>query len=87
MLDLADFLDDIGFYKEADELQKFVLSSNNFMLNKKKKSFPQTLNMKLDFVNNNLNEMKDMFEENMNEGGDTKVTLDNQQVEFKEHDI
>lgn len=86
MLDFFDFLDQAGLYKEADELQKYVFSANNFITTKKKQTPQQQINTKLDSLSLQFNNLQDALE-NYDDGGDVKVELDGKEVQFKEHDI
>lgn len=86
MLDFFDFLDQAGLYKEADDLQKYIFSANNFVVTKKKQTPQQQINNKLDSIYLQFNNLQDMLE-NTDDGGDVKVELDGKEVQFKEHDI
>jgi hypothetical protein len=65
MINLANKLDEWGFYREADKIETFVLA-NNFMLTKKKRNPIQELSTKIDNLSLNFN---NYVENNNNAGG------------------
>jgi len=70
MINLANKLDEWGFYREADKIETFVLA-NNFMLSKKKRNPIQDLTTKIDFLSLQFNNYVD------NNSGDTGGDAEN----------
>lgn len=83
MFQNLDTLDDLGLFQKADAEQKKILQAVNFMLTKKRPNPNMQIQTKLDAINSQINNVQDMLENSDSGGSDTVVTLDNQEVEFK----
>ncbi len=70
-------------YGKADRLEKQIFAAN-FNLTKKKITPQQQLNNKLDAINTQVLDLKDKMDDADSQGGETKLVLDGNQVEFKE---
>jgi hypothetical protein len=76
-------LDQNGMFAKADKLEKQIFAAN-FNLTKKKITPQQQLNNKLDAINTQVLDLKDKMDDADSQGGETKLVLDGNQVEFKE---
>lgn len=65
MFEESNILDKFGFYKQADEFDKKVMSENNFILKKKKKNPFLNINIQLQNMKNRLNQIEDQFVESI----------------------
>lgn len=75
MFNESNVLDSIGMYKQADELDKIIITAyNNFNLTKKKKNPLFNINMQLLMMKNRLKNIEGQFSESMNDFGTDKVT-------------
>jgi hypothetical protein len=83
MFEKANILDKLGLFKEADEFERKIIATNNYLLTKKKKPLTN-INTSLDTLKSQMFDLKEQMEDNSGQGGDTNVVLDNKEVEFKE---
>ena len=86
MFDKVNYLDSISLYQQADNLEKIILSVNNFTLTKKKINPAQDIKNKLNALQTQMGVLKDSMDDSGGDsgGGNTEVMLDDQEVEFKE---
>ena len=78
----ADILDSLGLYKAADRVDKNTFAVN-FMLTKKKVNPQQQMKTQLDTLSSQMHTLQDSMQDGGGDG-DTNITLDNKDVEFKE---
>ena len=83
IFEFVNYLDKKGLYDLADQAEKKIFAAN-FKLTKKKVTPQQQLNNKLDALNTQIIDMKTQMENSDMAEGDTKIMLDDKQVEFKE---
>jgi hypothetical protein len=73
MFNESNVLDDIGMYKQADDLDKIIIIAyNNFNLTKKKKNPLFNINMQLLMMKNKLKNIEGQFSESMSNLGTDK---------------
>lgn len=65
MLENSNILDILGFYREADVIDKTIIA-NNFSLTKKKKNPYSDINMQLLTMKQKVNDIESLFNETLN---------------------
>ena len=83
MFKKADMLDELGLFKAADCVDEKT-SAVNFMLTKKKVNPQQQMKTQLDTLSSQMHTLQDSMQDDGGGDGDTNITLDNKDVEFKE---
>ena len=78
----ADILDELGLFEAADSVDKKVFAIN-FMLTKKKVNPQQQIKTQLDTLSSQMQALQDSADDSDGGGGDTNITLDDKDVEFK----
>jgi hypothetical protein len=85
MIKQANTLDELGFYKEADLIDRILIAQNNFKLKKK----PKNLNTKIDELKRSVDYLQTLVtgvgnSMDFSDDGETsvKVEVANQPVEF-----
>ncbi|NBO22660.1 hypothetical protein EBU94_04885 [bacterium] len=63
MIDKANVLDELGYYKEADIIDRFIIAQNNYVQKTKKVHPLHQINTKLDTLNSKIIDMRDMIDE------------------------
>jgi hypothetical protein len=82
MKHLANKLDDLGFYNEADEIDKIIFANNNFMLTKRRKSPIKDLVSRFEQLSGQLKTFMD--NSNDSSGGDQQendITVNEKEID------